>query len=45
MQKSNAFSVKSEPVYGNNRLDDFASIEIENEQLRRQIAEIEASFS
>lgn len=45
MQKSNAFSVKSEPAYGMNKIDDFASIEVENESLRRQITEIEATFS
>ena len=42
MQKSNAFSVKSEPA---RRLDDFASIETENDMLRKQIAEVERNFS
>ena len=44
MQKSNAFSIKSEPVR-HNRLDDFASIENENDVLKRQIAEMERTFS
>lgn len=37
MQRSNTFSTKSEPVGYNsyNRIDDFASIEVENEKLRR----------
>ena len=42
MQRSNTFSVRSEQhvnTYG--RIDDFASIEVENQQLRRQITEIE----
>jgi hypothetical protein len=43
MQKSNAFSVKSEQI--ETRTDDFASIEVENEKLRRKIGEIEATFS
>ena len=35
MQKSNAFSIKSEPLHNNNsyaftKIDDFASIEVEN---------------
>jgi coiled-coil domain-containing protein 61 len=42
MQKSNAFSVQSEPMKSTgfnsyNKIDDFASIEIENERMRRQI--------
>ena len=35
MQKSNAFSVQSEPVYSMNKIDDFAMIEVENEKLRK----------
>ena len=46
MQKSNTFSVKSEPVRNNyNRLDDFALIEEENDKLRKEIAEVERTFS
>jgi hypothetical protein len=47
MQKSNAFSVQSAPTTHQryNRIDDFASVENENDQLRRQIAEMERTFS
>ena len=47
MQKSNTFSIRSEPVRDgrHNRLDDFASIETENDQLTKQIAEVERTFS
>ena len=47
MQRSNTFSINSEPNRGSrfNRLDDFASIENENDQLRKQIAEVERTFS
>ena len=32
MQKSNAFSMKSEPAYNSyTKIDDFASIEVEND--------------
>ena len=43
MQKSNAFSVKSEQI--DTRFDDFASIEVENESMRQKIREIEQTFS
>ena len=43
MQKSNAFSVQSENVY--NKIDDFAQIEVENNQLRQQIEMLERTFS
>lgn len=50
MQKSNAFSVQSEPMKSNgfsnyNKVEDFASIEVENDRMRRQITEIEQQFS
>jgi hypothetical protein len=47
MQRSNAFSVQSEPIRGGkfNRLEDFAAIEKENDQLRREVAEMERQFS
>ena len=48
MQRSNAFSVHSEPVNKGgkfNRLEDFAAIEKENETLRREVAEMERQFS
>lgn len=45
MQRSNAFSVKSDKNQKYTRLDDFASIEAENDQLRKQIAETERTFS
>ena len=47
MQRSNTLSINSEPNRGSrfNRLDDFASIENENDQLRKQIAEVERTFS
>ncbi len=46
MQKSNTFSVQSEPLRSNgfsnyNKVEDFASIEVENERMRRQITDIE----
>jgi coiled-coil domain-containing protein 61 len=44
MQRSNAFSIQSEPVR-NNRLEDFATIEKENDHLRREVAEMERQFS
>lgn len=49
MQKSNTFSSRSEPIRGDsaryNRLEDFAAIENENDQLKKQIAEVERTFS
>jgi regulator of replication initiation timing len=44
MQKSNAFSVRSEQVKSTGG-EDFAMIEVENEKLRRKIGEIEQTFS
>ena len=48
MQKSNAFSSHSDVTTKGQRftrLDDFASIEHENDALRKQIAEVERTFS
>lgn len=49
MQKSNTFSTKSEPVGAAGgkftRLDDFDAIERENDALRKQIADVERTFS
>lgn len=41
MQRSNGFSVQSEPIGFQNKIEDFASIEVENERIRKQISEIE----
>ena len=45
MQRSNAFSVHTQQPQLSGRLDDFASIEVENDRLRKQIAEVERTFS
>jgi hypothetical protein len=42
MQRSNCFS---DANGGPSKMEDFASIEVENEKLRRQITEIEQQFS